>query len=99
MQRAAGRADSSCMAAILFLVTILGLVLAGRAQAHADDYEREPLLRFQVWQLALAVLVPVLWIAQLATPAKLVAVAAAIAAFAVSTVRARNAHDVDDLHF
>ncbi len=87
------------MAAILFLVAILGLVLAGREQAHDAEHGSEPLLRFQVWQLALAVFVPLVWAAPAATTSKLIAFAAAAAAFAVSAVRARHAHDVDDLHF
>ena len=51
MQRVAGWADFYCMAAILFLVVILGLVVGGRAQALAADDGSA--LRLQVWQLGL----------------------------------------------
>jgi hypothetical protein len=87
------------MAAILFLVVILGLLLAGRAQALAAEYGSEPLLRFQFWQLALVAFVPLVWAAHVAATAKLVAFAAVAAAFGVSAVRARHAHDADDLDF
>ena len=87
------------MAAILFVVVILGLVAAGREQARAAEHGRQPLLRFQVWQLAVAALVLLALVAHVATVAKLIGLVAAGAAFAVSVVKARHAHDVDDLHF
>ena len=87
------------MAAILFLVVMLGLLAAGRAQALAAEYGSEPILRFQVWQLAVAALVLLALVAHVATVAKLIGLVAAGAAFAVSVVKARHAHDVDDLHF
>lgn len=87
------------MAAILILFVILVLLLAGRTQALAADYGSEPLLRFQVWQLALAVLVPLIFAVEVSTIAKAIAVIAAAAAFVVSAVRARHVHDADDLHF
>ena len=45
------------MAAILFLVAILGLLVAGRTQAQAADGSK-PLFSFQLWQLALALVLP-----------------------------------------
>ena len=87
------------MAAILFFFVTLGLLLAGRAQAQAAEFGSEPLLRFKVWQLALAALVPLLWAAQVATAARLIVFATAAAVFARSALNAEHAHDVDDLHF
>ena len=48
------------MAAILFLVAILGLLFAGRTQAQAAEGSK-PLFRFQVWQLGLALVLPLVY--------------------------------------
>jgi hypothetical protein len=90
--------DFEAMAAILFLVAILGLLLAGRTQALAA-YGTKPLLSFQLWQLAVALALPVLCAAQIPTISKVIAVAATAFAFSFSVHRARHAHDTDDLHF
>ncbi|TML17229.1 MAG: hypothetical protein E6G33_03125 [Actinobacteria bacterium] len=87
------------MAAILFLVAILGLLLAGRTQAQAADYGAKPLFSFQLWQLALALALPIVCAASIPMIAKLIAVAATAFAFAFSVFRARHAHDPDDLYF
>jgi hypothetical protein len=47
------------MAAILFFVAILGLLFAGRTQAQAADYGSKPLFSFQLWQLAVALALPI----------------------------------------
>jgi hypothetical protein len=86
------------MAAILFLVAILGLLFAGRTQAQAADGKR-PLFSFQVWQLGLALVLPLVCASQIPTIAKVIAVAATASAFSFSVFRARHAHDLDDLHF
>ena len=86
------------MAAILFVVAILGLLLAGRTQANAV-YGSKPLFSFQLWQLALALALPVLCAADVPALSKVIAVAVTAAAFTVSVHRARHAHDTDDLHF
>ena len=86
------------MAAILFLVAILGLLFAGRTQAQAAD-GRKPFFSFQLWQLGLALVLPLVCAAQVPTIAKLIAVAATASAFSFSVFRARHAHDFDDLHF
>ena len=86
------------MAAILFLVAILGLLFAGRTQAQAADGKR-PLFSFQVWQLGLALVLPLVCASQIPTLAKVMAVAATASAFSFSVFRARHAHDLDDLHF
>jgi len=87
------------MAAILFLVAILGLLFAGRTQAQAADYGSKPLFSFQVWQLGLALALPVVCAADVPTIAKVIAVAVTASAFAFSVFRARHAHDPDDLFF
>ena len=87
------------MAAILFLVAILGLLVAGRTQAQAADYGSEPLFSFQVWQLGLALVLPLVCASQIPAIAKVIAVAATASAFSFSVFRARHAHDLDDLHF
>jgi len=87
------------VAAIPFLVVFLGLLVAGRMQALAAEYGSEPILRFQVWQMAVAVLVSLVSASQLPTVAKVIAVVATAGALAVSVVKARREHDVDDLHF
>jgi len=88
------------MAAILFLVAILGLLFAGRTQARARDYGSKPLFSFQLWQLAVALALPIVCAAaEIPTVAKLIAVAATASAFAFSVFRARHAHDPDDLYF
>jgi hypothetical protein len=87
------------MAAILFLVAILGLLLAGRTQAQAV-HESKPLFSFQVWQLGLALVLPLVCAAaEVPTLGKVIAVAATASAFSFSVFRARHAHDLDDLHF
>ena len=87
------------MAAILFLVAILGLLFAGRTQAQAADYGSKPLFSFQVWQLGLALALPVVCAADVPTIAKVIAVAVTASTFAFSVFRARHAHDPDDLFF
>ncbi len=87
------------MAAILFLVAILGLLLAGRTQAQAADYGSKPLFCFRVWQLGLALALPVVCAADVPMIAKVIAVAATASAFSFSVHRARHSHDLDDLHF
>lgn len=52
------------MAAILFLVVILGLLVAGRAQALAADDGSA--LRFQIWQFGLGGLVLLIFAAHFA---------------------------------
>ena len=99
MQRPLGGADSCGMAAILFLVAILGLLFAGRTQAQAV-HGSKPLFSFQVWQLGLALVLPLVCAAaEVPTLAKVIAVAATASAFSFSIFRARHAHDLDDLHF
>ena len=98
MQQPAGRADLGSMAAILFLVAILGLLVAGRTQAQAADGSK-PFFSFQLWQLGLALVLPLVCAAEVPPIAKLIAVAATASAFSFSVFRARHAHDFDDLHF
>jgi hypothetical protein len=98
MQRPPGGADLGAMAAILFLVAILGLLFAGRTQAQAADGSK-PLFSFQLWQLGLALVLPLVCASQLPTIAKVIAVALTASAFSFSVFRARHAHDFDDLHF
>ena len=86
------------MAAILFLVAILGLLFAGWTQAQAAD-GRKPLFSFQLWQLGLALVLPLVCAAEVPAIAKLIAVAGTASAFSFSVFRARHAHDFDDLHF
>jgi hypothetical protein len=88
------------MAAILFFVAILGLLYAGRAQAQIAADGSKPLFSFQVWQLGLALALPLLCAAaQVPTIAKVLAVAATAAAFAFAVLRAHRVHDTDDLYF
>jgi hypothetical protein len=99
MQRLAGGADLGTMAAILFLVAILGLLVAGRTQAQAADGSK-PLFSFQLWQLGLALVLPVVCAApDVPTIAKVIALVSTASAFSFSVFRARHAHDFDDLHF
>ena len=98
MQRPPGGADLGAMAAILFLVAILGLLFAGRTQAQAA-YGSEPLFSFQLWQLGLALVLPLVCASQIPTIAKVIALASTASAFSLSVFRARHAHDFDDLHF
>ena len=99
MQQPPGGADLGTMAAILFLVAILGLLFAGRTQARAAD-GRKPLFSFQVWQLVLALVLPLVCAAvEIPTIAKVIAVASTASAFSFSVFRARHAHDLDDLDF
>ena len=86
------------MAAILFLVAILGLLFAGRTQAQAADGSK-PLFSFQLWQLGLALFLPLVCASQLVTIAKVIAVCLTASAFSFSVFRARHSHDFDDLHF
>jgi len=87
------------MAAILFLVAILGLLFAGRTQTRAANGSK-PLVSFQVWQLALASVLPLVCApADVPTIAKVIAVAATAPAFSFSVFRARHAHDLDDVDF
>jgi len=87
------------MAAILFLVAILGLLFAGRTQAQAAEYGSKPVFSFQLWQLGLALALPLVCAAAIPMIAKVLAVAATASAFAFSVFRARHAHDPDDLFF
>lgn len=64
MQRTGPVADPRSVAAILFLVVTLGLVVAGRAQALAADDGSA--FRFQLWQLGLGGLVLLVFGAHLA---------------------------------
>lgn len=90
---------SQSMAAILFLVAILGLLSAGRTQARAA-YGSKPLFSFKVWQLGLAFLLPLVCAAAgVPTVAKLIAVASTASAFSLSVFRARHARDLDELYF
>ena len=88
------------MAAILFFVAILGLLFAGRTQAQVAGYGSKPLFSFQVWQLGLALVLPLVCAAaDVPTIAKVIAVASTASAFSFSVFRARHAHDFDDMHF
>jgi len=88
------------MAAILFLVAILGLLFAGRTQAQAARYGSKPLFSFQLWQLAAALALPIVCAtAEIPIVAKLIGVAATASAFVFSVFRARHTHDPDDLYF
>ena len=87
------------MAAILFLVAILGLLFAGRTQAQAAAGSK-PVFSFKLWQLGLALVLPLVCAAgEVPTIAKVVAVVSTASAFSFSVFRARHAHDLDDLHF
>ena len=100
MERPASGADLGAMAAILFLVAILGLLFAGRTQAQAADYGSKPFFSFQVWQLGLALVLPLVCAAaEVPTIAKGIAVVSAASAFSFSVFRARHVHDFDDLNF
>jgi hypothetical protein len=99
MQRFVRGADLGIMAAILFLVAILGLLVAGRTQAQAADGSK-PLFSFQLWQLGLALVLPLVCAAaDVPTIAKVIALVSTASAFSFSVFRARHAHDFDDLHF
>jgi len=99
MERGLDGADLGGMAAILFFVAILGLLFAGRTQAQAADGSK-PVFSFQIWQLGLALLLPLVCAAaDVPTIAKVIAVAATASAFSFSVFRARHAHDLDDVHF
>lgn len=87
------------MAAILFFVAILGLLFAGRTQAQAADGSK-PVFSFQLWQLGLALVLPLVCASpDVPTIAKVIAVVSTASAFSFSVFRARHAHDFDDLHF
>jgi hypothetical protein len=99
MERRLGRADFGAMAAILFLVAILGLLFAGRTQAQAADGSK-PVFSFQLWQLGLALVLPLVCAAaNVPTIAKVIAVAATASVFSFSVFRARHAHDLYDVDF
>jgi len=99
MEGRLGCADPGAMAAILFLVAILGLLFAGRTQAQAADGSK-PVFSFQLWQLGLALVLPLVCAAaDVPTIAKVIAVAATASAFSFSVFRARHAQDLDDVHF
>src|SRR5438552_18689704 len=99
MQIWALAADFLGMAAILFLVAILGLLFAGRTQAQAAEGSK-PLFSFQVWQLGLALVLPLVCAAtEVPTLAKVIAVVGTGSAFSFSVFRARHAHDLDDMDF
>jgi hypothetical protein len=75
------------------------LLLAGRTQAQAADGSK-PVFSFQLWQLGLALVLPLVCAAaDVPAIAKLIAVAATASAFSFSVFRARHAHDLDDVHF
>ena len=101
MQQPPGGADLGTMAAILFLVAILGLLFAGWTQARAQAVDgSKPLFSFQVWQLGLALVLPLVCAAvEIPTIAKVTAVASTASAFSFSVFRARHVHDADDLDF
>jgi 4-amino-4-deoxy-L-arabinose transferase-like glycosyltransferase len=91
------------MAAILFLVVTLGLLLAGRAQALAGDDGSA--LRFQLWQLGLGAVMLLLFLAHFAlgtplpVPAGVVtgiALLAVLAGLALLTLGSRRARDIED---
>jgi hypothetical protein len=86
------------MAAILFVVAILGLLLTGRTQASAV-YGSKPLFRFELWQLALALALPIICAADLPTLSKVIAVVLTASAFSFSVHRARHAHETEDFDF
>jgi hypothetical protein len=87
------------MAAILFLVAILGLLIRGRTQAQAASGNK-PLFSFQLWQLGLALVLPLVCAAaDVPAIAKVIAVASTAVAFSFSVFRARHTHDLDDVHF
>jgi hypothetical protein len=91
------------MAAILFLVVTLGLLVAGRAQALAADDGSA--LRFRVWQLGLGGLMLLVFVAHFAlgrplpVPAgvvKGIGLLAALAGLAMLTLGSRRARDIED---
>ena len=73
---------------LLFFVAILGLLFAGRTQAQAANGSK-PLFSFQLWQLGLALVLPLVCAAaDVPTIAKVIAVASTAAAFSFSVFRA-----------
>jgi 4-amino-4-deoxy-L-arabinose transferase-like glycosyltransferase len=91
------------MAAILFLVVALGLLVAGRAQALAADDGST--LRFRVWQLGLGGLMLLVFVAHftLGTPlpvppgvVKGIGLLAVIAVLGLGTLRSRRPRDIED---
>jgi hypothetical protein len=52
-----------------------------------------------VWQLGLAIALPLVCLADIPTFAKVIAVAAVASAFSLSWHRARHVHDLDDVNF
>src|SRR3954463_5502179 len=98
MRQDVGSADPSCMAAILSLPAVFGLLRAGRARGLAPSGSK-PLFSFQVWQLGLAIALPLVCLADIPTFAKVIAVAAVASAFSFSWHRARHVHDFDDVNF
>ena len=100
MQRAPIAADLRRMAAILLVVVILGLVVAGRAKAHAAHDGSK--LRFQVWELIVTGLF-LLWLGvhfffgtPVPTPVKVVALLLAFGIVAFPLVRALRYRDIED---
>ena len=91
------------MAAILFLVVTLGLLVAGRAQAlGADDGSS---LRFQLWQVGLGVMLLLVFVAHFAlgTPlpvpagvVKGIALLTVLAGLGLLTLGSRRARDIED---
>lgn len=92
-------------AAVLFLVVVLGLIVAGRMQAHAAADGSA--LRLQVWQLGVGALVPLVFAAHFAlgTPlpvasggvsmAKGIGLIVVLGLLALFVLRARNT-DAED---
>jgi 4-amino-4-deoxy-L-arabinose transferase-like glycosyltransferase len=91
------------MAAILFLVVTLGLLVAGRAQSLAADDGSA--LRFQLWQLGLGVVMLLVFFAHFALGAPLpvpagvvkgIALLAVLAGLGLLTLGSRRARDIED---
>jgi apolipoprotein N-acyltransferase len=100
MQPARAAADFYRMAAILLVVVILGLVVAGRAQARAAHDGSK--LRFPVWELIVTGLF-LLWLGvhfvfgtPVPTPAKVVALLLAFGIVVFPLVRALRYRDIED---
>jgi hypothetical protein len=100
MQAAHAGADARHMAAILFVVVIVGSVVAGRAQAQAA--RDGSLLRFPLWELGVVGLLVLSFAAHLAfgtplpAPVKAIAIVVALAVVALPVLRTRRHHDIED---
>jgi len=110
MRRTPCRADPKGMAAILFLVVTLGLLVGGRAQALAADDGSA--LRFRVWQLGLGGLLLLVFAAHftLGTPlpvpaggsekaslvVKGIGLLAALTVLGLVTLGSRRSRDIED---